>query len=195
MARAYRMTSARRAAIKKAQAASARKRRGKRKRKIATGVGIVGGLGVVGVTMYAANKGMKKRKSQKQSSVGVVTETIQMSTSKEIDVIRTGIYDSVERGLDYSEIGAREHQNPSGTLSIDRITRAQKKAAKAARGRRGRKKNVVDSSGVVTPLVRFRPNYNDDRRSKYRPSVRHGEYIDARDRQDPPPWLSKDKKK
>lgn len=55
MARRYRMTPARRAALKKAQAASARKRR-RRNRKIATAVGVVGATAVVGAAAYSGHK-------------------------------------------------------------------------------------------------------------------------------------------
>ena len=48
---AYRMTAARRAALKKAQIASARKRKG-RGRKIAKGVAIAGGVAAVGTAIY-----------------------------------------------------------------------------------------------------------------------------------------------
>lgn len=57
MARRYKMTPARRAALKKAQAASARKRAARRKRKLivkrtAYGAGVVGLTGLAGAAVY-----------------------------------------------------------------------------------------------------------------------------------------------
>ena len=89
MARAYRMTSARRAAIRKAQLASARKRRGRRNKKIAAGVALAG-AGVIGVTMYASKgRGKGKGKSGKNSTaINTVSQTM-AAPSKSLDIIRS----------------------------------------------------------------------------------------------------------
>ncbi len=65
MARRYKMTSARRAALRKAQAASARKRRrGGRGRKIAIGVGVLAGAAGVGAAVYLGSRGSKGSKNR-----------------------------------------------------------------------------------------------------------------------------------
>lgn len=61
----YRMTPARRAALKKAQAASARKRKGSgksRARKVVKGVAIGGGLVAAGAGIYAYNRPEARKK-------------------------------------------------------------------------------------------------------------------------------------
>lgn len=182
MARAYRMTSARRAAIKKAQAASARKRRGKRKRRIATGVGIVGGLGVVGVTLYAANNRSRNRKSG--SSVGVVQQTMTSSPQP----ITT------DKSFDDSDIDDIDYGGPGKITSIsERQEKAKRKAERTKR-----KKNrvfAVDANGVATGYKRYRPNDALRKRQNYDRKARAKRYEEAKNRKNPPPWLQKKKGK
>ena len=75
------MTPKRRAALKKAQTASARKRKSKRNKRIGTAAGVAAGVGAIGVLGFLGHKHMKSR-----SAKGVTP--VALSTSKELDIVR-----------------------------------------------------------------------------------------------------------
>lgn len=194
MARAYRMTAGRRAAIKKAQAASARKRRGRRKKRIAVGAGI-GALGVVGVTLAAAN-GYGKRRRALIANAGVLEATmappekeIKYSSSKEIDVIRVTLEESIQltprskkyKGIDFSKVGKPD------LVTMKKVWTKENKAGKE---RKGRGKFRVGVGGAVDKVLRNRPKFNDDRRGDYSPSRRKKLYEAESQRENKPYWLS-----
>lgn len=191
MARAYRMTSARRYAIKKAQAASARKRRGKRRRKIGVGVG----LSVVAVTVAAGGYAARRRGGKRgvlQTTLG--DSPIKYSTSKEIDVIRQTIDDTIQvtkrgkyKGFDYGRTG--KPFDSSKPVESWRVTRAKKKAAKAAAGIKKKGVTRVKKNGLTDRVLRNRPKYDSDRRNDYRPSQGASRYQEQKSRENPPMWL------
>jgi len=192
VARAYRMTSARRAAIKKAQAASARKRRGKKKRRIAAGVGAgVGALGVIGVTLYAANNRSRRKKSGSTTAKAVSSSpvnVVQQTTGSSPKPI------TFDKSFDDSDIGDIDYSGPGKiTVISERQEEAKRKAARTQR-----KKNrvfAVDSSGTARSYRRYRPNDALRKRQNYDPKARAKRYEEAKNRKNPPPWLSKQKKK
>lgn len=165
------MTSARRAAIRKAQLASARKRKGKRNKKIAAGAAVAG-IGVLGVTMYAS-KGRKKRAG---GAVNVVSETMTASpraVSKELDLIRISPHDAGQNGLDYGEVG-----KPMRELNKTYLHKRQRQIDnKLNAHKQGRGKTVVTSNGVIKRVKRNRPGFNDSRRADYQPSKRRSNYL------------------
>lgn len=168
MARAYRMTSARRAAIKKAQRISAQKRRGKHRKKIAAGVV---GVGVIGVTMYAAN-GYRKRGKGGKGPVNVVSQTMAAtpSASKELDLIRINALDAIHTGIDYGEVGK---PRTDSTLKLRQDHRQQQN--KLNRNVRGRGR-VRNGSAGTDKVKRNRPKFNDDRRNNYDSKARKAAY-------------------
>ncbi len=204
MARAYRMTSARRAAIRKAQQASARKRRGKKK-KVAIGAGVAG-LGVIGVTMYAS-MGRGRGKKSVAGPVNVVTTTmavepIKLSESKEIDLIRFDLEEAVAPV--YKKDGTIKKFRVDAPLvgqtkrSIElaekakrgswRRERAKRKMERSARGYRGRGQSVVGIDGVLLRKIqRNRANRNKRYRDEYDPKKRSKRYEAEKLRN--PKWL------
>lgn len=185
MARAYRMTSARRAAIRKAQLASARKRRGRRRRRIATGVGIAS-AGVLAVTLGASARYGTRRRAR-MSAANVVQTTI--STSKELDLPRWSLEQSMvnltadarrkrlKPRIDYGRAGktAREVQFQIETQNR-RQQRAAQKATKAATGKTGKGRVRANTAGITDKVKRNRPKFNDDRRADYSPNARRELY-------------------
>lgn len=167
------MTGARRAAIRKAQLASARKRKGKRKKKIAGGVAAVG---VIGVTMYAAH-GYRKRGKGSKNPVNVVSATMTTSTpasvSKELDLIRISPHDAGSNGIDYGEVG-----KPMRDLNLTKLRSNQRQLDKRLNShKKGKGKVITSEQGVVKRVKRNRPGFNDSRRAGYKPSVRKENYL------------------
>ena len=197
MARAYRMTAGRRAAIKKAQAASARKRRGKRKKRIAIGAGI-GALGVVGVTMAAANGYGKRRRALIANAGGLEAtmappkKEIKYSTSKEIDVIRVSLEEAIQltprskkyKGIDFSKAGKPDN------VMMTRLKKQSKENKAKGTQSKGRGKFRVGESGATDKVLRNRPKFNDDRRNGYSRSQRSKAYKEESQRENKPYWLS-----
>ena len=191
MARAYRMTSARRAAIRKAQLASARKRRGKKRRQIATGVG------VLAVTMAAAGGAAHyRRKRGASKSVNVVQETLRptetLSTSKEIDVLRNYIEESIvtqkngSSKIDFGRVGRPRAHGVDKNLHVNQrqLDRKQNKQTK------GKGVTRTDRHGKTDHVLRNRPGFNDSRRNEYRPSSRRQRYQENKSRDQVPRWLT-----
>lgn len=171
MARAYRMTSARRAAIRKAQLASARKRRGKRKKKIIAGS--VAAVGVVGVTMYATKN---RRRKSGASSVNVVSETMaasnSQSVSKQLDLIRISPHDAGNNKIDYSEVG-----KPMRDLNLKKLHLSQRRIDRKLNAhKKGTGKVIAGTKSVIQKVKRNRPGFNDSRRADYKPSQRKAAY-------------------
>ena len=169
MARAYRMTSARRAAIKKAQAASARKRKGKNRKRAAIGAAAIG-VGVLGVTLAKTRSGRKKSRGP-VSVIGTTVEPAgQVSTSKELDILRVTL-DSP--GDVFGHLG-----KPEGSqLKKRELSKKQNKADKAAKGKGGKGVFRVGEIGSVDKVLRNRPKFNDDRRNGYSPGARREKYL------------------
>lgn len=200
MARAYRMTPARRAAIRKAQLASARKRRGRKKKVIGGTLLGAAGLGVVAVTLGRRYRGSSKKTSAK-SKVNVVNTTmspVNLSSSKEIDVVRwdteiSVVYDKngVEK-IDFSRIG-----KPLKTRTT-KINRKQGKADKAAKGTKGsgrirssNSKGKYSTAQGLTKVKRDKPNDRAKRKRIYNSAARSKAYYESKNRKNPPAWLSK----
>lgn len=185
MARAYRMTSARRAAIKKAQRISAQKRRGKRRKRIATGVAAAG---VVGVTLYAANKYRKRGSGggRPMNAVSATMDTQKVSDSREVDLFRTTVVEATR----YNKKGMREKINFSTVGRADVRYKAEppphykraQKAKKLNRHSYGKGKVRVDSQGIAVKVLRNRmsatDSFHDDRRLNYLPSTRKVKYLE-----------------
>ena len=197
MARAYRMTAGRRAAIKKAQAASARKRRGRRKKKIAIGAGI-GALGVVGVTMAAAN-GYGKRRRALIANAGVLEATmappkkeIKYSSSKEIDLIRVTLDEAIQltprskkvKGIDFSKAGKPDR------VTMTKLKKQEKENKAKGTQSKGKGKFRVGETGATDKVLRNRPKFNDDRRNGYSGSSRSKKYKEESQRENKPYWLT-----
>jgi hypothetical protein len=186
MARAYRMTSARRAAIKKAQRISAQRRKGKGRKK-AVGAGIAA-AGVIGVTMYAANGYGNRKRARKAAAgrVNVVAMTTTATTgqaysgSKEIDIVRRDIFSSlmIERDPDTKKINYGLNYRAVGTDVRDNLPmRRWVKENKLNRNRRGRGKVVSSLVPNKTQKVkRNRPGFNDSRRKDYNREARAALY-------------------
>ena len=180
MARAYRMTSARRAAIKKAQAASARKRKGRHRRRAAIGIAVGVGIGVLGVTL---TRNPKKRKAA--GPVNVVNTTLPqapaVTKTKEIDILRVtldspGVIHS--GGVDFSVLG-----KPEGSqLKTRKLSKKQNKADLAAKGKAGKGKIRVGAGGRAVKVKRDRQGFNQDRKNDYVPSSRSKRYQDEKAR-------------
>lgn len=154
MARRYRMTPARRAAIKKAQEASARKRR---KRRIIAGTGIT----VVSVTAaaaggYYARKGINKRRYRKAHEY-FVSRTPQLA----LPAGKTKLKRNLENSVFVDRAG-----NPRGRKN----TIAPRKGV-----------IKVNSQGVARSIKRNRPNYDASRRADYSPKERQLKYINSED--------------
>lgn len=192
--RYHRMTPARRAALRKAQLASAKKR--KRNRRIATGAGIVA-VTVAGAGGY--KRGQKKAKAREARVPSVTlngskftwTQPIKYSGGREVDLIRhsrdSQLFDENSR-IDYGKIG-----QPIRVKQIHltfRQARAQKKLTKAAKGIARRRKIYVNPDGTVEPIG-ARERAKIKARMEYKPSKRSKRYVDARDRPNPPKWLRK----
>lgn len=183
MARAYRMTSARRAAIKKAQRISAQKRRGKKKKR-AIGAGIAA-AGVIGVTMYAANGYRKRNRSSKSvGNINVVSVTTSADKpytgNKELDIVRRDITSSllVERDPDTKKINYGLNYRAIGTdIRDNKPVKQWTRERKIGVHRRGRGVVRVTPAGVAVKLKRNRPKFNDDRRMNYSPGERHQKYL------------------
>ena len=181
------MTSARRAAIKKAQAASARKRRGRRNKKIAAGVGLAS-VGVIGITM-AASRSRKRGAVSKTTPVNVVQNTVhapapeqKLSTSKELDIIRVtldspGVIKRTPKGkyagIDFSHVGKEEGSQSTHEHKTQRQRRAQKKLNLHIFGKG---KIRVAGNGTAIKVKRDRQGFNEDRRNTYSPSARRKLY-------------------
>lgn len=181
MARAYRMTSARRAAIRKAQQASARKRRGRKKAKIA-----VSSLGVVAVTV-AAGYGYRKYGARKKSKsmpvtqniVQVTTPSIVYSNSKEIDVFRETIDSSTSytrKGkpkVNYGKVG-----KPIEAMTVGEIKNSSKGKGRGNKNRpKGKGRHVTpQQGGPIQKVLRYRPQRNEKRRMDYSPIKRSISY-------------------
>jgi hypothetical protein len=151
------MTSARRAAIRKAQLASARKRRGKgKKRAAAAGVA---SLGVVGVTLYAASGYKNRRKARMKGPVNVITSTLPESPSSS-----SPITTDFQTGVDYGEAGV-----PVNLSTLAAI----KGKPQRIRTKRGK---VVSGSGGAKKVLRNRPKFNADRKANYDSDARSAAY-------------------
>lgn len=183
MARAYRMTSARRAAIKKAQRISAQRRKGKR-RKRAVGAGIAA-AGVIGVTLYAANGYGNRKRARKAAAgkVNVVATTMAAEPpytgGKELDIFRRDIYSSLvirrdsetkkpSYGLDYSVVGS--------DVRDAKPVKHWGKEKKAGKSRSGRGVVRASEKGVVDKVLRNRTRSADKKRAEYSPSARKAAY-------------------
>lgn len=194
MARAYRMTAGRRAAIKKAQAASARKRRGRRNKKIAIGAGI----GVVAVTMAAAN-GYGKRRRALIANAGVLEATmappkkeIKHSSSKEIDLVRVTLDEAIEltpRSKKFKRIDFSKAGKPDRVTMTKLKKQEQENKAKGTQ-RKGKGKFRVGETGATDKVLRNRPKFNDDRRNGYSASSRSKKYKEESQRKNKPYWLT-----
>lgn len=178
------MTSARRAAIKKAQRISAQKRRGKRRRKIALGVGAA--AGVIGVTLYASRK--RRGRSKGHGSMNAVSTTlepqIKYSDSKEIDFIRLDRMDATrfdKKGrekIDFSLVGKPEPGYNARSKKIKTENNFKRQALEKKLNTHVKKKGVTRAT-VTVPVdrvLRNRVKFNDDRRSGYSPNARAAKY-------------------
>jgi hypothetical protein len=94
MSRRYRMTPRRKAALKKAQAASARKRKRASNKRIAVGAGIAGGVLGVAVAGYATHSYIKK--------LGQGGPQKPKATGKELDLIRLA---PISSGSNWPNVG------------------------------------------------------------------------------------------
>lgn len=173
------MTSARRAAIRKAQLASARKRRNRGRKRAA--LGVAAGVGVIGVTMAAAN-GYGNRRRARMAPKNVVEATvqpqIQYSNSKELDVFRVTFDDpgvvrrtnkGKYKGIDFSSVGKTygEHYK-----TIELTGRENKLNTHVF----GKGKIRVAGNGKAVKVKRDRQKFNEDRRNDYSPAARHDAY-------------------
>lgn len=183
MARAYRMTSARRAAIRKAQLASARKRRGRRKKRIATAVGV--GAGVIGVTLAA--KSYRRRGRGSKNVVNATMEpSIQYSDSTDVDVVRHTISSQlttrktrsgrIKHGIDFGKTGSPVSVFVDIERRSPRWVRTESKLKRAARGNRGYRRIRVGKDGSIDIVKRNRQNFNAQRRNDYDSAVRSNNY-------------------
>ena len=192
--RYHRMTPARRAALKKAQLAAAKKR--KRNRRVATAVGVVAVTAAAGGGYARGRKKAKAREARVPQITlsGVKFDTVRplkYTGGKEIDLIRhtaeSQMFDENSR-IDYGKIGS-----PIKSSKLT-LTRRQaiitKRLAKAAEGKRTRRIIAVHRDGSVEPIGN-KARYNIKRRMNYKPSKRSAEYKAARDRRNPPKWLRK----
>lgn len=193
--RYHRMTPARRAALRKAQLASAKKR--KRNRRIATGAGVVA-VTMAGAGGYKRGRGKARAREARVPSITLdgskftwTQRTEKYNGGKEVDLVRhsrqSQLFDENSR-IDYGKIG-----QPIRVRQVHlsfRQARARKKLEKAAKGIRRRRKIFVAPDGTVEPIG-ARERAKIKARMDYRPSKRSKRYIDARDRPTPPPWLRK----
>lgn len=184
MARAYRMTSARRAAIRKAQLASARKRRGRRNKRIATGVGV--GVGVVAVTLGAAAHSYgKRRRGRMQNVVQTTVQASNRSTSKELDVVRWTLEESIvdigpdakkkklKPRIDFGRAGKTPREI---MFKQQQLSRSQWKQDRAKKGKNGRGRVRVAESGKADKVLRDRQKFNAQRRESYDSNARAALY-------------------
>lgn len=200
-ATSYRLTARRRAALRKAQLASARKRKNRRKAaKVAVGAG------VIAATMAGSYQRSRKRSIAAQNVVQKTTlagfrtnqqmHTISVVTGQvgnpgrggELDLLRFDIASQLldeKSKIDFGKLGQPRRKYTSLTF---RRGVAQNKLRKAARGTRGRRVIDVFPDGSTGPIG-AKARYNVSRRMSYKPSVRRSAYQGARDRYDPPPWL------
>lgn len=196
MARAYRMTSARLAAIRKAQRISAQKRRGKKRKRIAASVAVGAvGAGVLGVTL---GRYRSRKKGGKVSVVSTTMSSQPISNSKELDIIRNDLVTSLtttkdKKGeiVDFSKVGTPR----SSQQIIKRLTKQQKRAEKAQEGRKSKRiaRNSTSSNSTDT-VKRNKVKYNEKRRNEYRSSLavreaRSAAYQEAKNRDNPPAWI------
>ncbi len=196
----YRLTARRRAALRKAQLASARKRKNRRKAaKVAVGAG------VIAATMAGSYQRSRKRSmaaqnvvqkttlagfktNQQLHTISVVTGQTGAGKGGELDVLRFDIKSQLvdeKSKIDFGKLGKPRKKYSSLTF---RRGVAQNKLRKAARGTRGRRVIDVFPDGTTGPIG-AKARYNVSRRMSYKPSVRRGAYQASRDRYDPPPWL------
>jgi hypothetical protein len=183
------MTAARRAALRKAQIASAKKR--KRNKKIKR---VAGTAGVIAVTATAAGGGYYRGKA-KRSRFNVVNtvavnapkpmRAIEMRrTGKGVDVFRW-TYDNQNTSdddvIDYGKIGSVQ---PGYKQTL---IRKRKPKGKPNTHSKGKRINVVYSDGTI--LSGARQRWTEKQRMTYSPNKRSASYRDARDRPVPPRWL------
>lgn len=188
--RYYRMTAKRRAALRKAQLASARKRRRKKKIAIST-------ASVVAVTAASAGGyGYGKRQRRKNAS-NVVSSTMSAtsqavhpifdmqpkSSSTVIDVSRFTIENQIvdeDSKVDFSILGKSKFQ-------------PRKSKIRKTRGKLNVhiKRRRIMTASPDGELLTARDRRNLAKRMSYKGSKRRQAYIAARDRPDPPNWLRK----
>lgn len=88
MARRYRMTPKRKAALAKAQAASARKRRKTRNKRIAVGAGVVGTVGVLSVAGVAGHSYVKHLRRPYRPSAFTPTHQLALPPGRSVTKVR-----------------------------------------------------------------------------------------------------------
>lgn len=186
--RGYRMTAARRAALRKAQIASARKRRRNKK--------IVKVAGVIAVTVAAGGGGYARaRKRGGSASINVVNTTVNATSSpvnankmkkagSEIDVDRWTYGNQVFNDDDVMDYGKVGRSKPGYKQSF--IARRKPKG-KPNLHVKSKRINAVYSDGTILSGARAR--WTEKQRMTYSPNQRSVRYGDARDRPVPPPWL------
>jgi hypothetical protein len=182
------MTAARRAALRKAQVASARKRRRNKK--------IVKTAGVIAVTVAAGGGSYSRaRKRRGSASINVVNTTVNATSNpvnankvkrvgNEIDVDRWSYNNQVfdeNDTMDYGKVG-----RPKPGYKQSFIPRRKPKG-KPNRHVKSKRLNVVYSDGTI--LSGARQRWTEKQRMTYSPNKRSVRYKDARDRPVPPTWL------
>lgn len=199
-ARHYKMTARRRAALRKAQIASARKRRNRRKAaKVAVGAGVIA-VTMAGSYQRSKRKAAAKNVVQQTTLAGfrlseprlhtasVVNGQTTSSAGKEVDIVRFDIKGQISdenSKIDFGKVGTPRTQR---TYLTFRRGVAQNKLRKAAKGTRGRRIIEVFSDGSTGPIG-ARARSKEKEKMNYSPSARRTSYQNARDRIDPPPWL------
>jgi hypothetical protein len=183
----YRMTAARRAALKKAQLASAKKRR-KRQRVAKSAAGVVAVTAIAAGGIGGYKRGKNKRVVPNVVSVSTATRPNAVhplkksNVGKEIDLQRHGINDQLideDSTIDYGIVGMAKR-------------RATVKKARRTRGKANvhvKSKRIISvhSNGVALPGAKARGI--EKARMTYSPKKRSVRYRNDRDRPTPPAWL------
>jgi hypothetical protein len=182
------MTAARRAALRKAQVASARKRRRNKK--------IVKAASVVAVTVAAGGGSYYRgKKNRGKASINVVNTTVNTTSSpvnankmkkvgSEIDVERWSYGNQVfndDDAMDYGKIGKSK---PGYKQSFIPRRRPKGKPNTHVKSKRV---TMVYSDGVAITGARAR--WTEKQRMTYSPIKRGKRYVNARDSPTPPTWL------
>jgi len=145
MARRYRMTPRRREALKKAQAASARKRRRASNKRVGIALGVAGGLATTAVVGYAAHSYVRK--------LGQGGPPKLKGPGKELDLIRLGPNRS---GSNWGAVGVPL------TRTVIGKTRRRKKMPNYVESERARLKHIAS---LDRKALSARKRYHNRRRA------------------------------
>lgn len=148
----HKMTSARRAALRKAQLASAKKRRRRRTAAaVAVGIGLGVGLSIGGKPAYRRGRDLYKSRNTRRSRQSLIVVSTQKALPPGKSTMPTAARAHRQRQraqkVKYARTGVTPHTSGKGVFK-------------------------VSINGRVTKVARNRPGYDAQRRKEYKPRPR-----------------------